>query len=90
MAGLSDPGSRGSLEDAQGGSGACRAAPSVGGGAVAALRQVLPELLRDLGAPFGCIWEQLHQLHGPREAAWVFAELIGQLEPQGCPWSCPL
>ncbi|MBA2301995.1 MAG: hypothetical protein H0W08_05125 [Acidobacteria bacterium] len=48
-----------------------------------ALRQVLPELLRDLGAPFPAIWEHLHPAHGPREAARVFAKIIGQLEIHG-------
>ncbi len=32
-------------------------------------RQVLPDLLRDLGAPFPAIWDRLHAAHGPREAA---------------------
>jgi len=48
-----------------------------------ALRQVLRKLLRDLGAPFPAIWEQLHPAHGPREAARVFAKIIGQLEAHG-------
>ena len=29
-----------------------------------AVRQVLPDLLRDLGAPFPAIWDQLHGAHG--------------------------
>ena len=48
-----------------------------------AVRQVLPELLRDLGAPFPAIWEQLHGAHGPRDAARLFAKVLGQLETQG-------
>ena len=48
-----------------------------------ALRQVLPELLRDLGAPFPAIWEHLHPAHGPREAARVFAKILNQLETDG-------
>jgi len=48
-----------------------------------AVRQVLPELLRDLGAPFPAIWEYLHLAHGPREAARLFAKVLGQLEAQG-------
>ena len=48
-----------------------------------ALRQVLPELLRDLGGPFPAIWEQLHPAHGPREAARIFAKILGQLEAHG-------
>lgn len=48
-----------------------------------ALRQVLPELLRDLGPPFPAVWEHLHPAHGPREAARVFGTILGQLEIQG-------
>jgi hypothetical protein len=39
-----------------------------------AVRQVLPDLLRDLGDPFPAIWDQLHGAHGPRDAARLFAE----------------
>ena len=45
-----------------------------------AVRQVLPELLRDLGDPFPAIWDQLHAAHGPREAARLFAKVLGQLD----------
>ena len=48
-----------------------------------AVRQVLPELLRDLGGPFPAIWEQLQAAHGPREAARLFAKVLGQLEIHG-------
>jgi len=48
-----------------------------------AVRQVLPDLLRDLGAPFPAIWDQLHAAHGPREAARLFAKVLGQLETHG-------
>jgi hypothetical protein len=48
-----------------------------------AVRQVLPDLLRDLGAPFSAIWDQLHAAHGPREAARLFAKVLGQLETHG-------
>ena len=48
-----------------------------------AVRQVLPDLLRDLGVPFSTIWDQLHAAHGPREAARLFAKVLGQLETQG-------
>jgi len=48
-----------------------------------AVRQVLPELLRDLGAPFPAIWDQLDAAHGPREAARLFAKVLGQLETHG-------
>ncbi len=48
-----------------------------------AVRQVLPDLLRDLGAPFPAIWDQLHAAHGPRDAARLFAKVLGQLDRQG-------
>jgi len=48
-----------------------------------AVRQVLPDLLRDLGEPFPAIWEQLHGAHGAREAARHFAKVLGQLETHG-------
>jgi hypothetical protein len=48
-----------------------------------AVRQVLPDLLRDLGVPFPTIWDQLHGAHGPREAARLFAKVLGQLDTCG-------
>ena len=48
-----------------------------------AVRQVLPDLLRDLGAPFPAIWGQLHAAHGPRDAARLFAKVLGQLDTHG-------
>jgi len=48
-----------------------------------AVRQVLPDLLRDLGAPFPAIWDQLHLAHGPRDAARLFAKVLGQLDTYG-------
>jgi hypothetical protein len=48
-----------------------------------AVRQVLPDLLRDLGAPFPAIWDQLLGAHGPRDAARLFAKVLGQLDTQG-------
>lgn len=48
-----------------------------------AVRQVLPELLRDLGAPFPAVWDHLHGLHGPRDAARLFAKILGHLETRG-------
>ena len=44
---------------------------------------MLPDLLRDLGGPFPAIWDQLHGAHGPREAARLFAKVLGQLETYG-------
>ena len=48
-----------------------------------AVRQVLPELLRDLGAPFPAAWARLEAVHGPREAARLFAKVLGQIEARG-------
>jgi transposase len=48
-----------------------------------AVRQVLPELLRDLGPPFPAVWARLATQHGPREAARHFARILGQLETHG-------
>ncbi len=48
-----------------------------------AVRQVLPDLLRDLGAPFPAVWDQLHAAHGPRDAARLFAKVLGQLDTHG-------
>jgi transposase len=54
-----------------------------------AVRQVLPDLLRDLGAPFPAIWDQLHAAHGPREAARLFAKVLGALETHGAAVAVP-
>lgn len=48
-----------------------------------AVRQVLPELLRDLGAPFPAVWAQFVAAHPPREAARLFAKVLGQIETRG-------
>jgi hypothetical protein len=48
-----------------------------------AVRQVLPDLLRNLGGPFPAIWDQLHAAHGPRDAARLFAKVLGQLDLHG-------
>ena len=54
-----------------------------------AVRQVLPDLLRDLGDPFPAIWDQLQEAHGPREAARHFAKVLGQLETHGAAMVVP-
>ena len=43
----------------------------------------MPDLLRDLGVPFPAVWAQLHAAHGPREAARLFAKVLGQLDRHG-------
>jgi hypothetical protein len=48
-----------------------------------AVRQVLPELLRDLGDPFPAVWAALHAAHPDREAARLFAKVLGQIEIHG-------
>lgn len=48
-----------------------------------ALRQVLPDLLRDLGAPFPAVWDRLHAAHGDREAARLLAKILGELHTRG-------
>lgn len=48
-----------------------------------AVRQVLPDLLRDLDGPFPAVWDRLEALHGPREGARVLAKILGQLVEQG-------
>jgi transposase len=48
-----------------------------------AVRQVLPELLRDLGDPFPAVWAHFHAAHPDREAARLFAKVLGQIETQG-------
>ena len=48
-----------------------------------AVRQVLPDLLRDLGAPFPLVWARLDEAYGPREAARRLAKLLGALETHG-------
>jgi transposase len=48
-----------------------------------AVRQVLPDLLRDLGAPFPAVWDRLHASHDPREAARLLAKILGELETRG-------
>jgi transposase len=48
-----------------------------------AVRQVIPELLRDLGEPFGVLWRELVDEQGPRQAARIFAALLEALVERG-------
>lgn len=48
-----------------------------------ALRQVAAELMRDLGAPFDAAWRLLVDTHGPKQAARVFAKILGYIEVRG-------
>jgi hypothetical protein len=54
------------------------------------VRQVLPDLLRDLGAPFPAVWDRLHTSHDPREAARLFAKILGELDARGVREGGPL
>lgn len=48
-----------------------------------AVRQVAAELLGELGEPYGALWRMLVDAHGPREAARVFARVIGAVVEHG-------
>jgi len=48
-----------------------------------AVRQVAAELVRDLGEPFGAAWRSLLDAHGPRQAARIFAKVLGHVETRG-------
>jgi len=48
-----------------------------------AVRQVAAPLVRDLGAPFDAAWRLLVDAHGPRQAARVFAKVLGHVESRG-------
>jgi transposase len=48
-----------------------------------AVRQVAAELVRDLGAPFAAAWRSLVDGHGPRQAARIFAKVLGHVESRG-------
>src|SRR4029077_5910629 len=48
-----------------------------------AVRQVLPDLLRDLGAPFPAVWAPLRAAHPHGGAARLFAKVLGLLDLHG-------
>jgi len=48
-----------------------------------AVRQVAPELMTELGAPWGGLWELLRGVHGELEAARVLARLLGAICERG-------
>jgi hypothetical protein len=48
-----------------------------------AVRQIAPELLAELGEPWGSLWQLLAATHGQLEAARVLAKLLGTLEKHG-------
>jgi transposase len=48
-----------------------------------AVRQVAAELVRDLGPVFGAAWRSLVDSHGPKQAARIFAKVLGHVETRG-------
>jgi transposase len=50
-----------------------------------AVRQVAPEMVRELGEPFGQLWAMLEDTYGGRDGARVLARVIGAVVEQGEP-----
>ena len=48
-----------------------------------AVRQIAPELLSELGEPWGSLWQLLAATHGQLEAARILAKLLGTLQEHG-------
>lgn len=48
-----------------------------------AVRQVAPELLSELGEPYGKLWELLVTAHGEKDASRVLAKILGVLSHRG-------
>jgi transposase len=48
-----------------------------------AVRQVAAELLAELGEPYGALWRLLVDVHGPADAARVFAKVLGAIVEHG-------
>jgi transposase len=48
-----------------------------------ALRQVAPELVRELGAPYDRLWAMLTERYGEKEAARVFSRILGATVDHG-------
>jgi hypothetical protein len=48
-----------------------------------AVRQVAAELVADLGPVFGHAWRSLVDAHGPKQAARIFAKVLGHVEVRG-------
>jgi transposase len=48
-----------------------------------AVRQVAPELVAELGEPYGRLWGLLEQTHGPRQAARLLAGVLGAIHDHG-------
>lgn len=50
-----------------------------------AVRQVAPELIQELGEPFGQLWVMLENTYGPLDGARVLARVLGAIVEQGEP-----
>ncbi len=48
-----------------------------------AVRQVAPELIEELGGPFGKFWEVLIATYGEKEAARILSKVIGAITERG-------
>jgi len=48
-----------------------------------AVRQVAPELIRELGEPYGRLWEMLTKRYGAKEASRVLTRILGALIDHG-------
>jgi len=48
-----------------------------------AVRQVAPELVRELGEPYGRLWEMLVERYGAKEASRVLTRILGALVDHG-------
>ena len=48
-----------------------------------AVRQVAPELVAELGEPYGRLWELLESRHGARDAARVLTQIVGAIVDHG-------
>jgi len=48
-----------------------------------AVRQVAPELVAELGEPYGRLWQLLVETYGPQDGARVLARVIGAVNQQG-------
>jgi hypothetical protein len=47
------------------------------------VRQVVAELLRELGTPYGELWRELVDEHGVKQAARSFARALRAMDEQG-------
>jgi transposase len=48
-----------------------------------AVRQVVPELIVELGEPYAGLWRLLEQTHGPKKAARILAGVLGAVDDHG-------